>query len=175
MAAKDSIDRHVALWTREVPGLDPVVEGVVARMQVLVRRMHHLRAHALEAHGFKPAEFDIIWHLRALGAPYRATPTLLAERADTHPATLTSRLDRLEASGYVTRLNDPNDRRRLLVELTPKAHAALEATVSVNTEAEKDLLSGLTKAERTQLSGLLRKLVLAVESEGSRLFAVEDD
>ncbi|WP_152363117.1 MarR family winged helix-turn-helix transcriptional regulator [Microlunatus speluncae] len=175
MTEKDSIDRHIALWKREVPGLDPVVEGAVVRMQVLVQRMHRLRARAVAAQGLKPFEFDILWHLRSLGSPYRGTPTLIAERTDIHPATLTSRLDRLEQAGFVIRLHDPGDRRRLLVELTDQAHEALEASIGVNSDAEKELLSALTRTERTQLSGLLRKLVLAVESEGSRLLAVEDD
>ncbi|GAB3437340.1 hypothetical protein [Flindersiella endophytica] len=64
MSEKDSIDRHIALWRREVPGLDPVVEGVVVRMQILVG------AHAPAAgrHGLKGFEYDIIWNLRALAA-----------------------------------------------------------------------------------------------------------
>ncbi|GAB3437371.1 MarR family winged helix-turn-helix transcriptional regulator [Flindersiella endophytica] len=175
MSSRDSIDRHIALWKREVPGLDPVVEGVVVRMQVLVRRMHHLRASTVAAHGLKSFEYDIIWNLRALGAPYRGTPTLIAERADIHPATLTSRLDRLEDAGYVARLHDPSDRRRLLIELTDKAHAALDESIGVNIDAEKALLSALNRSERSQLSTLLRKLVLAVEAEGSQLLATEDN
>lgn len=175
MTDKDSIDRHVRVWKREVPGIDPAVEGVVVRMQVLVRRMDRLRARAVADQGLKNFEFDILWHLRALGAPYRGTPTLIADRADIHPATLTSRLDRLEQAGYVIRVHDPDDRRRLLVELTDQANKALEASIEVNSDAEKELLSALTRSERTQLSGLLRKLVLAVESEGSHLLAVEGD
>lgn len=174
MVKRDSIDRHIALWKREVPGLDPVVEGVVVRMQILVRRMHRLRADTVAAHGLKGFEYDIIWNLRALGAPYRGTPTLIAERSGIHPATLTSRLDRLEQAGFVTRLHDPSDRRRLLIELTEQAHAALEESIGVNIDAEKALLSALNRSERSQLSMLLRKLVLAVESEGSQLLATDD-
>lgn len=158
-----------------MPGIDPTVEGVVVRMQVLVRRMDRLRARVVADQGLKNFEFDILWHLRSLGSPYRATPTLIAERADIHPATLTSRLDRLEQSGYVIRVHDPDDRRRLLVELTALAHRTLEASIEVISDAEKELLSALTRPERTQLSGLLRKLALAVESEGTRLLAVADD
>ncbi|MEU9845803.1 hypothetical protein AB0C69_42160 [Actinomadura sp. NPDC048032] len=31
--ATDSIDRHIAHWTSELPDLDPHIEGAVTRMQ----------------------------------------------------------------------------------------------------------------------------------------------
>ncbi|GAB3437344.1 hypothetical protein [Flindersiella endophytica] len=74
----------------------------------------------------------------------------------------------------MTRLHDPSDRRRLLIELTDKAHAVLDESIGVNIDAEKALLSALNRSERSQLSTLLRKLVLAVEAEGSQLLATED-
>ena len=175
MTDKDSIDRHVARWKREVPGLDPTVEGAVVRMQLLVRRLYRIKAEAVAAHGLKGFEYDIIWHLRALGSPYQATPTLIAERVDTHPATLTSRLDRLEAAGYISRVYDPTDRRRLLVELNRKAHAVLDASIGAELAAEQALLGALNRAERRQLSDLLRKLVLAAESDGTHLLVAVDE
>jgi len=175
MPAKDSIDRHISLWKRELPNLDPSVEGAAVRMQLLVRHLHRIKRDTVSGHGLKDFEYEIIWHLRAEGPPYQATPTLLAERVDTHPATLTSRMDRLEQNGYVSRVLDPADRRRLLVALTPKGHRLLEATVGEELSAERALLSPLTKAERKQLSDLLRKLVLAVEADGSALIAASGD
>ena len=40
--------------------------------------------------------------------------------------TMTSVLDTLERKGYVQRLADPDDRRRVLVEVTPAAQAVLD-------------------------------------------------
>jgi len=168
---RDSIDRHIARWKREVSGLDPSVEGAVVRMQLLVRQILRIKAEGVAAHGLKSFEYDIIWHLCALGSPYQATPTLIAERVDTHPATLTSRLDRLEQAGYISRLHDSTDRRRLLVALTDKAHAVLQASIGDELAAERALLAPLNRTERRQLADLLRKLVLAVESDGAHLLA----
>lgn len=171
MPAKDSIDREIALWKRELPGLDRSIEGAVTRMQLLVRRLQQIKKNTVAAHGLKDYEYDIIWHLRALGSPYQATPTLLAQRVDTHPATLTSRMDRLEQAGYVTRLHDASDRRRLLIALTPQGHQLWEATIGEELAAESALLAALTRTERKQLSDLLRKVVLAEEAQGSTLIA----
>jgi len=169
---RDSIDRHIAFWARELPALDPDVEGAITRMQRLVRHLQQRKEAGLAAHGLKGWEYGILWQLRAIGPPYQAMPTLLAERLDTHPATLTSRLERMEQAGYVSRMHDPADRRRLLVALTQKGHQAWESTIGEQAEAEHGLLAVLTKTERGQLADLLRKVVRAAEAGGPPLMGV---
>jgi DNA-binding MarR family transcriptional regulator len=44
----------------------------------------------------------------------------LARRAGLSPAAVTAALDRLERAGYVVRVRDEDDRRRVLVEVTDK-------------------------------------------------------
>ena len=48
----------------------------------------------------------------------------LAEATGLTTAAITTVLDRLERAGYARRVRDPNDRRRVLVELTPAARRA---------------------------------------------------
>ena len=45
----------------------------------------------------------------------------LAEASGLTTAAVTAVIDRLERAGYARRIGDPNDRRRVLVELTPLA------------------------------------------------------
>ncbi|HUB74523.1 MAG TPA: MarR family transcriptional regulator [Solirubrobacteraceae bacterium] len=47
----------------------------------------------------------------------------LAEATGLTSGAITSVLDRLERAGYARRVSDPSDRRRVLVELAPAAHA----------------------------------------------------
>jgi DNA-binding MarR family transcriptional regulator len=47
----------------------------------------------------------------------------LAEASRLTTGAITAVIDRLERAGYATRVPDPADRRRVLVELTPKAYA----------------------------------------------------
>ena len=166
---EDSIDRHIAYWSRELADLDPDVEGAITRMQTLVALLRRRREAALKARRLKGWEYDVLWRLRSAGPPYQATPTWLAQALDAHPATLTSRLDRLEESGYLTRPHDPSDRRRLLVALTDKGHAAWAATIGDQAAAEHALLAPLTGDELAQLSALLRKVAAAAEAEGPPL------
>ena len=50
----------------------------------------------------------------------------LAEASGLTTAAVTAVIDRLEKAGYARRLGDPNDRRRVLVELTPLARERAE-------------------------------------------------
>ncbi|MEV7007769.1 MarR family transcriptional regulator [Streptosporangium sp. NPDC051022] len=169
MPEPDSIDRHIAYWSRELSDLDPQLEGIVTRMQMLVRLLKRNKDAWLAKGGLKPWEYDVLHHLVAAGPPYRVAPSLLAEWLDTHPATLTNRLDRLEETGYIHREHDPADRRRLLVALTAAGRAVWQERMDEGDRVEQALLGPLTPAERELLDGLLRRLVGEAEAEGGPL------
>ena len=76
---------------------------------------------------------------------------------------MTNRLDGLEEAGLVTRERAAKDRRSVLVTLTDKGVDTLIGAVEAAGKEEMALLSVLSDAQRRQLNGLLRTLVLAVE------------
>jgi DNA-binding MarR family transcriptional regulator len=51
----------------------------------------------------------------------------LAEASGLTTAAVTAVIDRLEKAGYARRIGDPHDRRRVLVELTPRLRERAEA------------------------------------------------
>lgn len=53
----------------------------------------------------------------------------VALRMHVTSGTVTSLLDNLERKKYVARTSDPEDRRRVLVDITPAAHAVLDETL----------------------------------------------
>ena len=78
-------------------------------------------------------------------------------------AGVTSRIDRLERRGYVRRLDDPNDRRGVLVELTDEGLEAVDSAVAANTVSDRQLLERLDPDEIVVLEGILRKLLGGLE------------
>jgi DNA-binding MarR family transcriptional regulator len=66
-------------------------------------------------------------------------------------------LNDLEALHYVERRRDPIDRRRHLVELTPKGRVALERAELAQSSIEDEILGALSLEERSVLQGLLSR------------------
>lgn len=63
------------------------------------------------------------------------------------PSTLTHGLDRLEGRGYLTREFNPDDRRSLLVVLTPEGEIMAASVVDLLHEVENAIRSRVTEAE----------------------------
>ena len=160
---RDLVDEHIELWSRELPDLDPRVEGIVTRIQVLDMHRRHELEQALAAQGLKLWEFKTLHILRRGGPPYRATATELATALDLSPAAMTKRLDNLEQDGYLRRSHDDADRRRVLIRLTEAGLRAWENTISLQDRVERQLVDVLRPGEQDQLVSLLRKLLLSAQ------------
>src|SRR5438309_11125897 len=72
-------------------------------------------------------------------------------------------LNELEDLEYVTRLRDPSDRRRHLVELTAGGRRALEGAEQAQEQIEDDVLGALDAQERATLWRLLTRALYGVE------------
>jgi len=81
----------------------------------------------------------------------------LCDRLHTTQNTVVAWLNELEDAGLVTRLRDPDDRRKHNVALTPAGNAALDRADTELRRIEDEVLGGLTTDERTQLRKLLAK------------------
>lgn len=73
-------------------------------------------------------------------------------------ATIKGVVDRLGARGFVSALNDPNDRRRRAVALTEQGRAVTEAAMKVAAEITAMTLTPLTAEEQRAVARLLKKL-----------------
>jgi DNA-binding MarR family transcriptional regulator len=82
----------------------------------------------------------------------------LAERVRLTSATLTGIIDRLENLGFVERRASKEDRRAVLVCLTDKGKRAAREIKTLNANANREFLAGLSPKEQKQLRSLLHKL-----------------
>jgi DNA-binding MarR family transcriptional regulator len=160
---EDSVDRHVANWSKELDWLDPVKEAIFIRLAILARHTAAARRDALDSHGLRHWQFKVLLMLRQLGPPYTASPSQLADMLGLTRGALSARLGPLEQAGLITRANDPGDRRRVHVRLTPAGYRACEQHLATEDRGEGALLSVLTPDEKQTLADLLRKLVAGVE------------
>jgi DNA-binding MarR family transcriptional regulator len=73
-------------------------------------------------------------------------------------ATIKGVVDRLVARGFVTSVNDQNDRRRRAVALTEQGRAVTLAATAVAAEITAATLAPLTEEERETVAQLLKNL-----------------
>jgi len=166
MTQQDSVDRHVEHWVRELPDLSPVAEGVITRMQLLVKHLQQAKQAALVAHDLEPHEFGTVHMLGGCGPDHRATPGEIAAWLHMSPSGITGRLDALERRGFIRRLPSPGDRRKVIVELTAEGRSAWLKALSAQGAEEDRLLAALDADEQEHLSSLLRRMLLVIDHPG---------
>jgi DNA-binding MarR family transcriptional regulator len=163
---QDSVDRHIDHWQREIPNLDPLVEGVITRMQMLLQHLKQTRNAQLAEHGLEGYEYATLHFLGGCGPDHRATPSEIAAWQQMSPSGITGRLDALEKRGFIRRLPSPADRRKVIVELTEEGRQAWQSTFNPQTNEEAKLLSALTPDEQEQFNGMLRRMMRVVDRPG---------
>ncbi|GAA4116863.1 MarR family transcriptional regulator TamR [Nocardioides fonticola] len=162
---RDEVDDLVEAWVRERPDLDLAPVAVFSRISRLARHLDLARREAFTAQGIESWEFDVLAALRRAGEPYELSPGRLLRETLVTSGTMTNRVDRLAARGYVERSPDPDDRRGVIVRLTPDGKDAVDAAFGALLDAEQEILAEMDAADRDRLAGLLRTL-LAPFAEG---------
>ena len=88
----------------------------------------------------------------------------LAKRVSLGKSTLTSTLDRLEAAGQVVRVRSGNDRRKILIELTPKNKMLHKLYEDVSAEAAKVFYTGFSREEAEQFESYLARVLANLQA-----------
>jgi DNA-binding MarR family transcriptional regulator len=163
---QDHVDSVLAQWARERPDLDATPMGVVGRVSRAARLLERGVDRVLDEHGVGGGEFDILATLRRSGPPYRLTPGALVRSSMVTSGAVTARLDRLAAKELVTRETDPGNRRSVLVTLTARGRRLVDRVVEAHVANEEALLAPLSRRDRDQLAGLLRRLLVGLGDAG---------
>jgi DNA-binding MarR family transcriptional regulator len=110
----------------------------------------------LEEVGLTPAKFQAIDALARAGQPL--TLGEFASRLKCVRSNITQLVDRLEADGLVTRVDDPSDRRAVLAVVTPLGLERQAAGSKVLAQLQDDLSARVSPEERVLLHRLLSAL-----------------
>ena len=156
---RDEVDELVEAWARERPDLDLAPVEVFSRITRLGRHLDLARRDAFTAAQVESWEFDVLAALRRAGAPYEMSPGRLLRETLVTSGTMTNRVDRLAARGFVERSPDPDDRRGVIVRLTAEGKTAVDDAFEALIAAESRLLADLPPRERARLAALLRTLL----------------
>jgi len=117
--------------------------------KLLERRFYHL--------GISASQARVLGLLHFAEKPLR--PSLLATLLFQETQSITGILNRIEAHGWVRRAPDPEDRRAVSIELTPKGKEVAAEIVSISEQLYEDLFAkAITSPERKQLDVILKKI-----------------
>jgi DNA-binding MarR family transcriptional regulator len=158
---RDPVDKLQRAWIEQDPDLEPDALGVVLRVQVLAREFMAQAEAALAEFGLTWWQYDVLSALLRQGEPYTLSPGELMDEASLSSGAMTTRIDGLLEAGWVSRVRDEVDRRRVLVALTPAGKALAEQAAVARFAAAEAALERLPESKRQALNDLLRDLLAA--------------
>lgn len=97
--------------------------------------------------------------LRYLAKHESASQADLSRATLTDPAAVNRALDSLQTRGWVARHDDPGDRRRWIVRLTPEGLKTAKKVDGVYRSLANEVFSSLKESERKTLYSLLLRLL----------------
>ena len=92
---------------------------------------------------------------------------VIASHMKVQMPTVTGLVGRLAQAKYIRRLPHPNDRRQVIIELTPKAHAFLKQFQMIIAKRWEEVLRILDEEELEQMRNIITKLSNAMKGQKS--------
>jgi DNA-binding MarR family transcriptional regulator len=145
-----------------VSGVDRVDESLIALRRIL--RAAELYARDLaQAAGLTPAQLRVLQIAAARGGS--TTPTQLAGQMGVSQATVTALVDKLAASGKITRVRSQTDRRQTHVVLTDAGREALRETPDALQQRYVQAFRKLEDWEQAQLVSSLERVSAMLDAD----------
>ncbi|MGV2897201.1 MarR family winged helix-turn-helix transcriptional regulator [Achromobacter sp. AGC78] len=165
MPTSDLVDLVISQWSTECPTQDFAAMAVITRVFRLNAFATRNVNRSFRRHNLHQGEFDVLATLYRTGAPHAMNPQKLVDALLLTSGAMTNRLDRLEQAGLLVRNPNPDDRRGIIVSLTTEGLRVIKLVLKDYLKDLGELLDPLSVAERKQLAGLLKKLLLKHDQE----------
>lgn len=154
-------------FEEEYPGASALATECFAnlwRTADLLMEMHN--RHTSDRYQLSPSARGVLAVVEGAGQPLE--PSVIAERLVVTTGSMTSLLDNLEKRGLVRRLPHPDDRRKLLIDITPDARAIVDELLPTLHARERDVIgAALSTSEQRTLLRHLAKLQEAAQDARS--------
>jgi DNA-binding MarR family transcriptional regulator len=128
----------------------------MAEFRFQIRKFLHFSDQAVESAGLERAQYQLLLAIKGLPEGTRPRIRDIANRMLIQHHSAVELINRLEAGGYVRRQRAVDDRREVLLELTPKGERVLAELALHHHDELQDAAPGLVSALRRVMTGKKR-------------------
>src|SRR5579864_788276 len=125
----------------------------LAEFRYQIRSFLHFSEHAVKAAGLERGQYQLMLAIKGMPAGVRPRIRELANRLQVRHHSAVELINRLEARGYVRRARAQNDRREVLLTLTPKGERILAELALHHHEELRTAAPTLVAALRRLMQG----------------------
>jgi len=166
VTSQDFIDQTWAVRQKAGQGIHVADAADLARVTRLAAYLEQDLAEICARAGLKAGQFRVLAELRGRH-PLPMTASDLARAIVLTSGGMTPVLDQLAERGLINRQIDPEDRRARRITITEKGRSLISRALDQQVSRHRAINSVLTLEERETLTGLLRKLLVAMENEAA--------
>lgn len=138
--------------------------NLARRLMYTVNQYQLYLSRRLKEYGIGSSEYPVLIYLvhreDESEGPVKVSQSDIAQRQHRDPALITRAARSLAAKGLITVGQDPDNRARNVLRLTPEGRAAAEKVEELVSAWEEQAQAGLSKSEQDQLENLLSRLQL---------------
>jgi DNA-binding MarR family transcriptional regulator len=157
----DTVDRITRQWNTVRPDLDVSPMAVIGRISRLSRLVDRRLEENFARFGIESWMYDVMATLRRSGEPFELAAGDLVRQAMVTTGAITNRIDKLERRGFVERAS-ADDRRKVIVRLTPAGLDTVERVVGAHLACERELLAALSPRQSDEMQKLLRTMLVSL-------------
>ena len=137
----------------------------VAIAQLMPRIIQGIQLEFLVNRTMTQTQFLVLVAVHSNG---RCPMKILADNMHVSMPTISGIVDRLVKSGYIRRIEDAQDRRQVVVELTPKGQSMISQFQSVVSRRWQDVLKTLESNDINMFYRIIVKLKNALQLRGKK-------
>lgn len=126
----------------------------LAEFRYNIRRFMRASEQILRPAGLKPQHYQLLLHVKGLGEGKQATIGEIAERLQIQHHSTVELVDRMSARGLIKRKRASEDRRQVLLELTPKGEKMIRELAHLHREELRNTGPALVTALRKVIAGV---------------------
>ena len=125
----------------------------LAEFRYQIRRFLHFSEHAVQGAGLERGQYQLMLAIKGMPDELRPRIRDVANRMHIQHHSAVELINRLEGGGYVRRERAEDDRREVLLALTPKGEKVLEELAVHHHDELRSAAPGLVAALRRVMAG----------------------